>query len=78
MHADGGPACVDSIEDPSEARIDEKGDVTVSSTQGNNPAFNDAVRVAVEHWKFLPTVDQNGPRCVETEFPILINSNLSK
>ena len=60
------------------ARIDEKGDVTVSSTQGNNPAFNDAVRVAVEHWKFLPTVDQNGPRCVETEFPILINSNPSK
>ncbi|PYS53312.1 MAG: hypothetical protein DMG13_13280 [Acidobacteria bacterium] len=56
------------------ARIDEKGDVTVSNTQGSNSAFNDAVRVAVERWKFLPTVDQNGPRCVETELPIVLNS----
>jgi hypothetical protein len=63
------------------ARIDEKGDVTVTDTQGSNPLFNEAVRVAVQRWKFSPTVDQNGLRCVDTELPIVINSgagNLSQ
>jgi TonB family protein len=55
------------------AKIDEKGEVTITNTQGSNPAFNDAVRAAVERWKFQPTIDENGPRCVETELPITMN-----
>jgi outer membrane biosynthesis protein TonB len=39
---------------------------------GGSPILNDAVKNAVEHWKFAPIVDQNGPRCVETEIPVTI------
>ena len=54
------------------ARIDEKGDVVVLDTQGENTLFNDAVRRAVEHWKFTPIIDENGARCVETDIPLVI------
>jgi hypothetical protein len=54
------------------ARIDEAGGVRVSDIQGGNAGLNSAVRVAVEQWKFAPAVDQSGPRCVETELPIVI------
>jgi tetratricopeptide (TPR) repeat protein len=53
-------------------RIDEKGDVSVLDTQGGSPIVNEAVRSAVEHWKFLPIIDQSGPRCAETDIPIAI------
>jgi tetratricopeptide (TPR) repeat protein len=54
------------------ARIDEKGDVTVQDAQGSVPALNDTVRAAVEHWKFAPIMDQNGPRCADTDIPVVI------
>jgi tetratricopeptide (TPR) repeat protein len=53
-------------------RIDEKGDVTVIDSQGGNSALNDSVRVAVERWKFAPIMDTKGPRCAETDIPIVI------
>jgi len=54
------------------ARIDETGNVSVSDAQGTNPSLNNAVRSAVERWKFTPIIDQNGSRCVDTEIPIVI------
>ena len=53
-------------------RIDERGDVTASETQGGSPMLNEAVRSAVEHWKFAPIMDQNGPRCAELDLPVVI------
>jgi hypothetical protein len=54
------------------ARINESGDVTVIGLQESNPILNNAIRNALVQWKFTPIRDQNGPRCVETEIPILI------
>jgi hypothetical protein len=53
-------------------KIDERGDVTVSDAQGGSPMINEAVRSAVEHWKFAPIMDQNGPRCAELDLPVVI------
>jgi Tfp pilus assembly protein PilF len=55
-----------------EVRIDETGDVIVTATHGVNAAVNDAVRNAVEKWKFVPAVFESEPRCVDTAFPIVI------
>jgi len=54
------------------ARIGENGDVTVTGMQDGNPMLNNVIRAAVTEWKFLPIRDQSGPRCVDTEIPILI------
>jgi hypothetical protein len=54
------------------ARISETGDVTVTAMQDGNPLVNSAVRNAVTFWKFTPVRDQNGPRCVDTEIPIVL------
>jgi tetratricopeptide (TPR) repeat protein len=54
------------------ARISETGDVTVSGTPEGNPILNNVVRNAVAEWKFAPIRDQNGPRCVDTEIPIIM------
>ena len=56
------------------ARIDETGNVTVSDAQGTNPSINNAVKSALEKWKFTPIIDQNGSRCVDTEIPIVIGA----
>ncbi len=54
-------------------RIDEKGDVTVLEGEAeNNSVLTEAVRSAVERWKFTPIMDETGPHCVETEIPIVI------
>jgi len=53
-------------------RISESGDVTVIGLQESNPILNNAIRNALVQWKFTPIRDQNGPRCVETEIPMLI------
>jgi tetratricopeptide (TPR) repeat protein len=53
-------------------RIDEGGNVTVNDIRGENVAINNSVRSAMERWKFSPAVDQSGPRCVDTEIPIVI------
>jgi tetratricopeptide (TPR) repeat protein len=54
------------------ARISENGDVTVTGMPEGNPILNNVVRSAVTQWKFAPVRDSNGPRCVDTEIPILI------
>ena len=53
-------------------RIDESGNVAPMEVTGSNVMLNTAVRTAVEKWKFNPIADRNGPRCVNTEIPILI------
>ena len=60
------------------AKIDEKGDTAVIETQGESPALNEAIRAAVEDWKFSPIIDQYGPRCVETEIPIVIRPTATR
>ena len=57
-------------------RINEQGNVVVTEVQGNS-ALNASVRSAVERWKFSPTVDANGPRCVDTEIPIVLSISTS-
>ena len=54
------------------ARIDEKGDVSVQDAQGSVQGLNEVVRGAVEHWKFAPIMDQSGPRCADTDIPVVI------
>jgi hypothetical protein len=56
------------------ARIDEGGNIFVKEAAGANVVITNAVRSAVEKWKFTPMVDANGPRCVDTEFPIILGS----
>jgi tetratricopeptide (TPR) repeat protein len=53
-------------------RISETGDVTVMGMPDGNPILNNVVKAAVAEWKFSPIRDQNGPRCVDTEIPILM------
>jgi tetratricopeptide (TPR) repeat protein len=54
------------------SRIDEKGNVAVLDAQGSSPMLNDAVRTAVEKWKFSPVSDDQGPRCAEVDIPVII------
>src|SRR5262249_20806452 len=53
-------------------RIDEGGNVSVTDVQGSNMQINNAVRSAVERWKFNPAIDETGPRCVDTDIVISI------
>jgi hypothetical protein len=34
--------------------------------------FNNAVKSAVDRWKFSPAMDASGARCVDTEIPMVI------
>jgi tetratricopeptide (TPR) repeat protein len=54
------------------ARINETGDVTVTGMPDGNPALNNLIRDAVSQWKFTPIRDDNGPRCAETEIPMVL------
>jgi tetratricopeptide (TPR) repeat protein len=55
------------------ARINETGDVTVTGMPDNtNPVLNNVISNAVSQWKFTPIRDQSGPRCVDTEFSIVL------
>jgi len=53
-------------------RVDALGNVISSETPGGNPIFNNAVKTAVDHWKFSPAMDTSGARCVDTEIPLVI------
>jgi len=53
-------------------RINESGDVAITGKPNGNPMVNQAVSTAVAQWKFTPTRDQNGARCVDTELSIII------
>jgi hypothetical protein len=54
-------------------RIQETGNVTVLDASGAHTLVTNAVRTAVEGWKFTPAMDEKGPRCVDTEIPIVIS-----
>jgi tetratricopeptide (TPR) repeat protein len=54
-------------------RISETGDVTASEPQGGNAILYNAVRAAVDRWKFSPAIVQGEARCVDTEIPIVIS-----
>jgi len=53
-------------------RVDAIGNVISSETPGGNPIFNNAVKSAVDRWKFSPAMDTTGARCVDTEIPVVI------
>jgi len=53
-------------------RVDAIGNVISSETPGGNPMFNNAVKTAVDRWKFSPAMDASGARCVDTEIPMVI------
>jgi len=54
------------------SRIDEIGNVTVTETQGGSAMLNEAIRTAVEKWKFAPIMDDRGPRCADVDIPVVI------
>ena len=56
-----------------QTRIDEEGNVAVMGMRGGNAAVQNAVKTAVERWKFLPAIVEKQPRCVETEIEVVIN-----
>jgi tetratricopeptide (TPR) repeat protein len=53
-------------------RIDESGNVAVTDIAGPNLYLNQAMRTAIEKWKFLPAILESERRCVETEIPIVL------
>ena len=53
-------------------RINESGDVVAISMPDSNPILTNSIRNAVGQWKFMPVRDGRGPRCVDTEIPIVI------
>jgi tetratricopeptide (TPR) repeat protein len=55
------------------ATISEKGDVTAKDVHGDNPMLNNAVKTAIEQWKFSPALLGGEARCVDTEIPFVIN-----
>lgn len=55
------------------ATINDKGEVAAKDVQGENSFLNNAVRTAIEQWKFYPALIENEARCVDTEIPIVIS-----
>jgi len=54
-------------------RIEENGSVTVLEATGAHALVTSSVRNAVGSWKFTPAMDEKGPRCVDTDLPIVIS-----
>jgi outer membrane biosynthesis protein TonB len=54
-------------------RIEENGTVTVLEATGAHALVTSSVRNAVGNWKFTPAMDEKGPRCVDTDLPIVIS-----
>ncbi len=52
--------------------IDEKGNVSVKDVVNADSRIADALQVAVEQWKFNPTVIDNEARCLNTDLPITL------
>jgi tetratricopeptide (TPR) repeat protein len=53
-------------------QIDEQGNVEVKDVAKANPKIAEALRSAIEQWKFHPTVIRDEVRCVETELPLTV------
>jgi hypothetical protein len=47
--------------------------VTVLEATGAHALVTSSVRNAVGNWKFTPAMDEKGPRCVDTDLPIVIS-----
>jgi tetratricopeptide (TPR) repeat protein len=54
-------------------KIDENGNVAVKEVTGENRFINEAMRTAIEKWKFFPAILEDQRRCVETELPVVLN-----
>ena len=55
-------------------RIDESGNVEVKDVAGGSHYLNEAMKVTIEKWKFIPAITQDhGSRCVETELPVVLS-----
>jgi len=54
------------------ARIDESGTPVVIDATGANVIITNSLRSAVEKWRFIPMVDESGPRCATTEFQMTL------
>ena len=55
-------------------KIDESGNVEVKEVAGGSHYLNEAMKVAIEKWKFIPAMTQDqGSRCVETELPVVLS-----
>jgi tetratricopeptide (TPR) repeat protein len=66
-------APVTPVEIKLKVRIDEEGNVGVKDASGSNRYLNEAMRVAVEKWKFSPAMVGDQRRCVETELPVVLS-----
>jgi tetratricopeptide (TPR) repeat protein len=53
-------------------KIDTSGNVTVSEVQGSTSSHNEALKAAVEKWKFSPAIAGGRSYCVETELPFTL------
>jgi hypothetical protein len=53
-------------------RISDAGDVAILGVTEGTPMVNSVVTAAVSQWKFTPSRDQSGLRCVDTEIPMLL------
>jgi tetratricopeptide (TPR) repeat protein len=53
-------------------RVDEQGNVSVKDIAKANPRIAEALKWAVEQWKFTPAVIGNRARCVDTDLPITL------
>ena len=56
-------------------QIDEQGEVRVKRVDQANSRIAEAIKSAVEQWKFNPTVIDGQTRCVETDLPIRLMQN---
>ena len=55
------------------ARVNEKGLVVSSELQGGTPLVYNAIRSALDRWRFSPALTDSGARCFDTEIPFVIN-----
>jgi hypothetical protein len=55
-------------------RIDESGNVEVKDIAGGSLYLNEAMKIAIEKWKFIPArTEEDGSRCVEAELPVVLS-----
>ena len=55
-------------------KIDEAGNTRVYQVHGGSMPVTRAVVTALDQWKFYPATYNDRPACVETEFPLVLNS----
>jgi thioredoxin-like negative regulator of GroEL len=54
-------------------RVSDKGLVVSSELQGGTPLVYNAIRTALDRWRFSPALTDSGPRCFDAEIPFVIN-----